>query len=1693
MSEVRNEVAEVTPTSAQLEKGPNYDFIKGKLAPWFSSSTAGRRKALREVGFRLPDWFDAAPPAQVEAFKNSSRDSWSSQSAVDNLLKSLSDVNAFARPKLIARIQLLYKVAVDVDQVKLCHSVENPEPFANAIAIEASLLEAALHNFSGDDVKKGVYSASRRSGSSPYFAMPGGAVLPFTPEQFAQLCRDLDLGNQYQAHVDLALGIGSITSEDNLRRNVMLSQKHAFKSAIDLARLKGDIDKTPNDTPVFNLLTGVHDNPNNLYLDGKPVRFNGLKLFEDTELIGPLIISPDRTHSARLERVIVYIPHDPVSPIKEYASAELCYVDLCNRLRDPDYQQFFSRFVRQEDKGRLFSRLNERFMPFKRDPATGVYGRVADPTAKVPMEEAPISRDLWVFLFDQHLNKILIDTKFVAVSTADMNEQARHAKLMGYLGIGLTILNVVSMFIPPLGLAMLAVMAVQVADEFVEGMTDLLRGDSQEAFLALMDVLEDVVQIAAMAVVGAELGEPVPLLKRSLLLDSLKQIELPNGQTRLWKPDLKPFELAVTLPATAKPGALGLYSHEGRSILPLDDVQYEVEEAPPGQYRLKHPRRAGAYQPEIRHNGAGAWKTELDQPRNWDDAKVRQRLNHAMKSLPPATQNQILTVSGLDDTVLRRLHIEHQPLPSILEDTFKRFQVYDEVGTFAEQIRTRQVPEALGQYVPTLLTELRNWPSTQALHVFETPGVREGLTTFGNIDATAANTLTMTWADVRAGKLPERIVESFSEAQLRELLGHEVSFDKEMRIQALKGQLADKAMQQHERLFNAVYASRETSSDARVNLLKRDFSTLSSSAAKEILRDAGAMDLKHLTEKKTIPLRMREQARWAEQQIRLARAYESLYLEALDNPDSDRLLLHSLETLPGWSSDVRLEVREFSSSGTLRDSIGEVDASVKKLLVLKEGGRYEAYDADGNSLHGESDLCDAVLHALPNTERKALNFEINQAMLLKKALQAAPLAREPLHVLLRENPIRKPPYEAASLRLRGGMDDQSRFYVFGGANGRYRLGFLYPTMSQEELNAMITAFVRRGGPIERHVRALEAEYDELYTSLRRWMHSPTTHSRFSPSGIAQWTARKEILERIMKCWQRSGPKYTDPLGQYVGEILDFSDYELGRHLSEMPELTANFDHVAQLRLSNSGFSDAHVDFLKPFRRVRILRMDDNALTRLPKVIGDMGLLSELSLMSNRIVLRPQDVARLRGLTELRQLLLGRNPLGLVPDISRMPDLHTLSLFNTGISTWPTGLAGARRMRFFGLDMRANVILTVPDYAPGSMGAELLARTQISREPAFMSTEVLDRLRFYIESVGLDPDRAYPSQGIHDSIDWKTGLTHEQWADKQHAWNNVEDEFGSLAFFEELHSLTLSDIFKNDLPYRTDLTDKVWRMLEAMEQNSALREKIFTNGMARTACVDGAAESFNSMGLGVLVHEAYQLANTGLIEAQLVELARGAFRLEELRLIGKEKIQARQAAGETFRRLVNGVVRGTIDDVEVYLAYKTKLAQRLDLPWQSSAMQFDSFALTGVKPQDIDDAFQRVMAEEKSPNVLRDAINQQPFWTEFLESNHDEFRSLDDKNIAWLELKEAQEQWNEPGLSAAEKVTARAKIVDLGGQFNLTPDQLKEGQVMTADEEDAGYAAIKEARQQLVNKLTQEAMDRAKLQRVELEFTVQPQS
>lgn len=1709
-------------------------------------------ESILKLKAQVPQWYFNLSAADRQHMKALIDERWRLQGELDERLSDLQgDIEAFAKRLLKVSLQANFNHFEDPETLSL--HLEVPDTIVFGIdrgatrVRRSSLLAAALHNFEEAETHEDAF----RSGSGVFRNDPQGnprRIKVITPARFASLCRRLDIGGQYQAHIKARLTPSDPEAERLLREHSIASEKAAFKSSAFIARLKGDISVT-----AYDQLKAIVEGKQNIRFHGLPlgshrlsvmgfrltsiVLFSavgeastlkkavdsltpqGLKFwsewsrgiaglsgnpFEQYKLVqaffanGPtgvaeeMLRSDDIYQQSRLTGpLIAYVPDDPDHPLKEYASLTEFMKVLIGQLRDPDYQAFFSRFVAQKDKGHFFARVNERLKTItwhQRQPLDmGPWWRetaIENPNAE-PITNL-IAGDLWGSLFQQRRDKIIRDARSIAVPTDDEDALSRWKRLTSYLSIGWNVFSFGALLVPGLNEVVLGVMVAQMLAELVEGVEDWSKGDTQEASAYINGVL---INFAQLALIGAGHVLPKTAVPLSPFVENLKPVDI-NGKQRLWNPDLSPYEHPMVLPQGSLPNERGLYWHEGKEVLRMEDRHYVVAQDPEsGLHRLQHPGRADAYQPPIRHNEAGSWKTEFDRPLEWGRARLLRRMGAVTDTVSDQTLEQILTVSGVEEDALRRMHVEHETPPAMLVDTLERFKLYAQAGELATQIRAEHIPETLENEIPALMLEMPRWPESRGIELFDGPGLESTSQYFGNVDLKPERRIKLTRAALQAGRLPQRVIDSFSEQEIHELLGQGISSDRQVRINELRERLAKRAEQRHRHLFETLYKQRDLSNDAHVLLLRDELPGMPVPVAEALLRDADSAELQHLSQKRRIPLSLYQRAREAQILVRLNRAYEGLYLESLEDIDTRRLELASLTTLPGWSASIRIEIRAFSFTGELQASVGPENASIRKVLFFDETGRYHARDDQNLHLHGADDFYASLLHALPDAERKALGFEIYQGDLLKQSIQRSPLSHERFAAVLEQHPIRKPAYDPSTMRLRGGGPGYSR--QMERHTPRQRMGWLYPSMSEAQLDEWLSGF---GDAASERLKALEDEFDQLSLSLKRWVNSPTNlPGRRAGAREVHW--RQQLSATLKQCWQRTGPAGIDVPGIAHPQRLNLDGHLLTLLLEDMPTLSANFDHVTSLSMRNTGLYARQSKFLERFGQLRFLDASSNRLSSLPAAIGDMPFLEDLILNDNEIELTHGAVAHLKGLTRLRSLGLRNNPLKLVPDISRMPDLHVLMLPDTGIDGWPTGMFAQSRPRNFYLDLRHNPIGRIPQVAPGSFRAELLARTLLSREPEWMSPESLDTLRLYTESIGLDPDRPYLPRGTLDSAQWAEGMP-EPWQARQAIWDAIEDEYNSEHFFDEIRGLTQSADFRAGGLYRQELTARVWRMLEAMEKDSQLRTAIFAEAVARTQCVDGATQLFNVLGMKVLVHEAYALTNRGLVEAELVSLAKGKSRLDELERIAEHHIAERISKGEQFRRVDDrGNVIGTIDAVEVHLAFTTELAKPdaeggLDLPWQARTMQFRG--ISGVTLPMIENARLRVLALEEG-DLLRDSIAAQPFWKDYVQGSHRaRFRQIDRRMNALYEYKTAlDERTGGSSLSPEKRDALKTQLRALAFELGKPDSDFAAGRVMSDDEFAAQYDALRVEKDTQLKRLTQQAMDRAGLQRTPIPFTVEP--
>jgi hypothetical protein len=182
------------------------------------------------------------------------------------------------------------------------------------------------------------------------------------------------------------------------------------------------------------------------------------------------------------------------------------------------------------------------------------------------------------------------------------------------------------------------------------------------------------------------------------------------------------------------------------------------------------------------------------------------------------------------------------------------------------------------------------------------------------------------------------------------------------------------------------------------------------------------------------------------------------------------------------------------------------------------------------------------------------------------------------------------------------------------------------------------------------------------------------------------------------------------------------------------------------------------------------------------------------------------------------------------------------------------------------------------------------------------------------------------------------------------------------------------------------SQRMWDVLEAAGEDERLRRSLFSIARTGRTSADGYSALFSEMEVQVLCFRAMAAATTGLasLERQLVNLLRGLFRLQEVEGLALADINTRSGSQPKLYGHA----------LEISLAYRVGLAERLDLPAQPREMvvKLD----VEVTRATLDKACQAVLKTERT-SALREWIATQRFWIEYLEAAHrDRFTAISDR-------------------------------------------------------------------------------------------------
>lgn len=1498
----------------------------------------------------VPQWLATADLSSVQTLKDTFRQSFEAQARVKAVLEQLVPLDTFCKEQLTTFLKSKWTIDFDVERDTLSitttlYTSTGALPIFGApdsvTTTSRSLLHAAMENFTQAQAAPGgpLQGAVLRIDAKA----PAGTEV--TAQKFAALCRELDLGARYQQHITTRLALPARPAQDapgddgpspaDIRRLKVLD----MQVALHIAQMKKEISPA-----VYTMLSSVveQDVPaaltRNAQFDGGPVLWQGLSI-HDTCICGVLIFTKVSIDTATKARCVVYMPNEPRRPLYEYASLDEFKVYLTLKLQSKSYRKFFvGQYLHGHDK-------TDFLKQFDRGRTLGV------------LAATPVDTCLADFFYGSFISKTQIDAKILAVATANVDEQQREKTVQLLLDGGLVLLNAAAFFIPVIGNLMLLAAVGEIIREVYEGVQDWTHDERASALAHLLNVVENLGQMAAFAAGGKIISTAFKrgVKEQAAFFDGFEAITRADGETRLWKPDLESYQHKSPLPARVQPDSQGLYHHAGQTSLVMDGARYQVSRSAEGSpWTIKHPVQKDAFQPAVERNVEGGWRHVYEHAHEWrDGAYALGRTGRRLGELGSDLQ-VVADISAMTPGDLHYLHELNLPLPQRLQDCVERLRIDRRItGLITAMERGEVTNTAFTLEQMHTLPRLPGWPAERFIEVRGA-----GDQVVARFPETArhdeVNSVHVSQAQLAAGKLLDTVIAGLYPREVQGLVGRAPT---ESKAQLLANKIATSLNGNRRPLHEWLYQKYDGTASGDVAILGEYAADLPTRVRQELLDNACARDRLFLRDRKIPGLDLDRAVNQAKTEISQDRALLGLYRPQLATPDTDRLALGLMDRVQGWDDGYRLEVRQGTATGTVLDYVGETDATTRGVIVKTATG-YQVTLKTGNvlsTLHSAT-LVDAILDVLPASQRTRMGFTgsaADVATLRSRLVRAASGDPQRSARVMRGERSEVPKHLSACVQA-----DSPAASSYPRSLIR-KVRKLYPLFTQGQ----VASFLDQAGTTHMQrvskIKALGQQLRQLRNVLHTWRGDETQMKTLPGQLNDLRVSRRQVAHAIENCWRRVSHPFW-PRDQPVNSL------KLERNpVGPLPTLTeADVAHVRSLCINDMQATDELAYFLRPFKGLVSLELQRNRLTRLPEAISHMPNLEHLRLEGNQISLTEHTLRKLADLRNLRTLGLGGNRLGATVNVSKMFSLQALNLSDTYATELPVGLSRLPYLDF--VDLRTNQIKELPDWL-FQMPQRFAEAIHLRGNP--VSADSLEKLRTYRDSSGIGMGLLDNSTGVLTELRardfWMPKRVEQNYAERNRLWLALKNEPKATEFFELLAEVgdTADSRFVHE-----DMTRRVWEVIEATRSDKALCEQLLAMAV-KANCADSAATIFSNLEVAVDVHTVVrQSANAHDRASRLLSLGRRLFRLDKLRAIARE----------------HSLANPSLDPVQVELAYRTGLAERLELVGQPLHMRYAT--LGGVKPANLETAYDMVITAELSPE-LSTFISGRTFWSEFLKKQH----------------------------------------------------------------------------------------------------------
>ncbi|EGE4215154.1 E3 ubiquitin--protein ligase [Shigella boydii] len=454
-------------------------------------------------------------------------------------------------------------------------------------------------------------------------------------------------------------------------------------------------------------------------------------------------------------------------------------------------------------------------------------------------------------------------------------------------------------------------------------------------------------------------------------------------------------------------------------------------------------------------------------------------------------------------------------------------------------------------------------------------------------------------------------------------------------------------------------------------------------------------------------------------------------------------------------------------------------------------------------------------------------------------------------------------------------------------------------------------------------------------------------------------------------------------------------------------------------------------------QITLLNVSYNQLTNLPelpvtlkKLYSASNKLSELPVLPPALESLQVQHNELENLPALPDSLLtmniSYNEIVSLPSLPQaLKNLRATRNFLTELPAFSEGNNPVVREYFFD----RNQISHIPE---SILNLRNECSIHISDNP--LSSHALQALQRLTSSPDYHGPRIYFSMS-----DGQQNTLHRPLADAVTAWfpENKQSDVSQIwhAFEHEEHANTFSaflDRLSDTVSARntSGFREQVAAWLEKLSASAELRQQSFAVAADATeSCEDRVALTWNNLRKTLLVHQASE----GLFDndtGALLSLGREMFRLEILEDIARDKVRTLHF----------------VDEIEVYLAFQTMLAEKLQLSTAVKEMRF--YGVSGVTANDLRTA--EAMVRSREENEFKDWFSLWGPWHAVLK------RTEADR---WAQAEEQKYEMLENEYS--QRVADRLKASGLSGD--------------TDAEREAGAQVMRETEQQIYRQLTDEVL------------------